>query len=515
MRIGHGSRGEHMGRLDRLRYWLAVPVDGASVVWFRVCFGLILVWEMARQVQHGWVEDYWIRPLVNFPYPPFTFVQPWPEPWMMYAHVGVVAAAGLAVAVGWHYRVSAAVLWAAFTWLFLIDQTRYLNHFYLCSLLAFGMIFLPAGRVASVDAWRGRVTPSETVPRWSLAWLQFMIFVPYFFGGIAKINPDWLAGEPMRDWLSGHGDYPLIGPLLPTEPATWFFTWGGLLFDLTVVPLVAWRRTRALGLAMTLSFHLLNSRLFKIGIFPWAMLLWTLVWLPPHWPRRVWADVRALVPRGCVPLAVGGVVGFSIGNSLPAQSSAVNAVVAAIGVGLLAWELANPGWDLEAPVVEREGSRPISMPLTLALGAWVLVQVVLPFRHLLIPGVVHWTEEGHRWAWHMKLRDKDTKRFRVRVVPADGESFSVDPDDHLRSHQEDKVAQHPQLLVMYAHWLVQYLEMPDAAVYVDVRVRLNSRAAQHLVDPERDLTEVPIWWWPPADFIEPLREPLPPAPEVD
>ncbi len=33
-------------------------------------------------------------------------------------------------------------------------------------------------------------------------------------------------------------------------------------------------------------------------------------------------------------------------------------------------------------------------------------QVYLPVRHYFIPGNVFWTEEGHRMAWRMMLRNK-------------------------------------------------------------------------------------------------------------
>jgi len=32
---------------------------------------------------------------------------------------------------------------------------------------------------------------------------------------------------------------------------------------------------------------------------------------------------------------------------------------------------------------------------------------LVPLRHLLYPGYVSWNEQGHRFAWQMKLRDKE------------------------------------------------------------------------------------------------------------
>ena len=45
--------------------------------------------------------------------------------------------------------------------------------------------------------------------------------------------------------------------------------------------------------------------------------------------------------------------------------------------------------------------------LVAVLGLFVASNVLVPLRHFAYPGEVHWTEEGHRFAWHMKLRDKE------------------------------------------------------------------------------------------------------------
>ena len=46
-----------------------------------------------------------------------------------------------------------ALFFVGFTYTQLIDVTNYLNHYYLVSLLALIMIFLPLHRTWSVDAW--------------------------------------------------------------------------------------------------------------------------------------------------------------------------------------------------------------------------------------------------------------------------------------------------------------------------------------------------------------------------
>ena len=65
------------------------------------------------------------------------------------------------------------------------------------------------------------------------------------------------------------------------------FSYGGLLFDLAVVPLLLWKRTRLQAFLAAVVFHLCNALLFEfsIGVFPWMMIAATLMFFDPSWPR--------------------------------------------------------------------------------------------------------------------------------------------------------------------------------------------------------------------------------------
>ena len=119
-----------------------------------------------------------------------------------------------------------------------------MNHIYLICLVGFLMVFVPAHGLWSLDAWRRPGLRSQTVPRWALAILRFQIGLVYVYAGLAKLNGDWLAGEPVRTWLIERSEGTSLAPLLAAEPVVYLVAYGGLLFDLAVVPLLAWRRTR-------------------------------------------------------------------------------------------------------------------------------------------------------------------------------------------------------------------------------------------------------------------------------
>jgi len=442
---------------------LFLPVCPASLAVFRVSFGVLMVWEVTRYFSRDWIQRYYVTPRFHFTYYGVEWIAPWPGdgmPFHFYA-LGLLAAL---IALGFLYRLAAALFFVAFTYVFLLEQARYLNHFYLISLISLLLACVPAHAMWSLDSlrWRSR---DRTVPAWSLWLLRFQVAIPYVYGGIAKLNSDWLRGEPLRSWLAGRSDLAIIGPWLTSEWVIWLFVYGGLLLDLCVVPLVVWRRTRLLGLGLAASFHLLNSQLFTIGVFPPMMMAATLLFLPADWPLRV---------RG----------------QLKRHSAAARQDPALVASPL------TPG--------QRAGA--------CLLGLYAAAQLLVPFRHLLYPGNVAWTEEGHRFSWRMKLRDKEAEARFIATDPSTGQSWSIEVSRYLTGWQYDEMASRPDMILQFAHFAGKELSRQAGQpieIRVDATASLNGRRDQRLIDPTIDLTTIRRSLRP-ADWIVPLHEPLPP-----
>lgn len=444
------------------------PVDIASLVVFRVVFGCTMMVEVWRYFKREWIDRYFIDPEFHFKYYGFGWVKPWPDDGM-YWHFVVMAVLGLFIAIGFCYRLSAILFFLAFTQVFLIDQATYLNHFYLVSLISFLMIFLPVHRARSVDARFRPKLRSETVPAWTLCLVQFQLGVAYFFGGIAKLNSDWLAGQPITRWLESRSDYPLMGRLFEQPWAGDLFGYGGLLLDLFVVPLLLWRRTRILAMGAVLFFHVMNSWLFDIGIFPWFMIAGTLIFFPPDWPRRV---VLLFTPR------------------------------------------TEPPEPLDSPTTLHRRL------VTGLLATWVSLQVLVPMRHVLYPGNVHWTEEGHRFSWHMKLRDKSSRISFEVTLPELGKKWTIDQREcrrYLSHRQVRKMSTRPDMIIQFVHYMEERLRK-EHETEVEIRVRafvsLNGRPRQPMIDSSVDLTKEPRDLRH-ADWILPLTTPLPARTRVE
>ena len=433
------------------------PVDIASIAVFRMMFGAVLFWEVWRFFQHDWVRKFYIDRVFYFKYFGFEWVHPWPGDGM-YIHFLVCGILALCIAFGAFYRITSVLFLLGFTYWFLLDQTRYLNHLYFAALIAFLLAVTPAHRARSVDAWRKPQIRSSTIPAWYLWLLRFQIGTVYFYAAIAKMNADWFAGEPMRSWLLKRADYPLIGWIFEKEWAAGFFSHGGLLYDLLVVPLLLWRKTRLLAFAATLYFHGMNKLLFNIGIFPPLMLAATLLFFDADWPRKA----------------------------------------------LLFFA---PHRDGEEPA--HTPTKPETRRWVLAfLAVYVAIQVLVPLRHFLYPGTVHWTEEGHRFSWHMKLRDKKSDVSFFATDPTTGKTWEVNQREYLSSTQRRKVGNAPDMCLQFAHFLADTLReqgYEDIEIRVRSRVSLNFREKQDMIDPTVDLSKEPRTLFR-ADWILPLEE---------
>ena len=224
----------------------------------------------------------------------------------MYLHFYALLAVSLCIAAGLFYRVAVLLLCVGFTYLFLLDQARYLNHWYLICLISFLLIFVPAHRALSVDARLRPRLRSEQAPAWTL------VAVSGADGASCTSSAAWPSSTETGCWVGRCASW-LPGSIAPsrcfsrcssTQRARCSSAGSGLLFDLFVVASAALASHSALALAAALAFHLINSQMFDIGVFPWlAIWLHACVLRPGmaaprsfNWPRR--EPLPATAPLG-------------------------------------------------------------------------------------------------------------------------------------------------------------------------------------------------------------------------
>ena len=493
-----------MGNMNAMFKWLLAPVRPEGLAVFRIAFEAIILWDAWLLIEKAWVERHFTNYVFHFTYWPFDFVKPLPGDGM-YVVLLLMGAAGLMVALGFAYRLTAPALALVVTYIFLIEQADYLNHWYLVCLLAFVLAVTPAHRTYSVDAWLAK-TPAANrfVPRWSWCLLLFQLAVPMSYGGIAKLNADWLRGEPLRLWLTGKTDFPLIGPFFELEAAVYLMAYGALALDLFFVAYMGWKRTRVFGFALLLVFHIMNDRLWTIGIFPWMMIAATPAFFGPDWPRRVWADLRGGHTRRLSMAMVGGLAGAGLAAVVPYEVVTVKVLVGCLGGMLVGYFLDEPfgrsrragplaGAQLGGPKPEAPWRLAL---LSSCLTLWIAFQLLFPLRHFAYEGNVHWNDQGHKFSWHMMLRSKDHLDPIFIIVEKGNEEapIYVNPMRYLSAEQTFSMADRPEMVWQFARFLeskAQQEGMGEVAVYADIVASLNGRPYSRMVKLNEDLTRVP------------------------
>ena len=461
---------------DRARRALERPVDPAGLAAFRILFGLIMAVAAARFVANGWVYELLVAPPYHFTYLGFDWVKPLSHGAML-AGFAVMGTAALALALGLYTRVAAAIFCVLFSYAELIDKATYLNHYYLASLLALLLVFIPSEKVWSIDAWRRRrrgIATAASVPALSYWVLRAQMAVVYGYAGLAKLDADWLfRAEPLRTWLRARVESPLLTGLAGEPWVAFTMSWAGALFDLSVVPLLVFRRTRPFALAAAVAFHLSIWLLFPVGVFSFVMLAAISVFFDPSWPRRFVGRLVRLAPYA------------------PVGSSST------------------PGrWAFALSAV------------------YVAVQLLVPLRFALYPGRANWTEQGFRFSWRVMLIEKSGKveydvvgrapsstRAPVGALRArSGDAaYHVFPREELTPLQLRQMATQPDMIADYARHLRARFEargLTDVRVYADAWVSFNGRRSQRLVDPTVDLAAAersfaPKTWILP---LEPMSE---------
>ncbi|KAL6051064.1 HTTM domain-containing protein [Balamuthia mandrillaris] len=620
--------------------WLFDEVDGLPLALFRVCFGLVLAWDLLiRNLLSGAVTQLLHEPVLLFSYPLFRWVPRLKEPFLSLLFLQTSATAlllALGIKMFGSHLLTAALFFIGYTWQFLMDATRYNNHYYLISLLAALFCMVAASdrkqkQPLSWSSWRrdlafvfgcskGSACPtprredlfllssaqkgeneekrvegeerewwlldvarrrkqerkkrrewmatkwhitdkeiaeehgflfsssseeendqynvndeeegeaeddtspkpsprcyfcpkedddqvdpfaeqieatrvskriervmrkakttrfSSSIPRWQHLIFQFQILVVYFYGGIAKLNEDWLRCEPMAMSIEAAGQLvDETGRLSPFGfTVAVFLSYGGLFFDLLVPFLLVFPLTRYLAIALTVWFHISNWTMFDIGMFPLLMICSNLLFVEAEHLRSLlqwmFIFVASRVPPAIFPSRIVRIVS-------PWHSQKQQCEI-----------MAQSQWSTRKKVI------------LVLLILWVLFQVLFPLRHFLYhpghPMYVHWSEEGQRFSWHMKLRFKAGNAEFIIYDPDSGYNITIQPFTHMKLFQWKKVSGHPEMLWQYAQFLYilgkNKYGFKDPQVFAKTKAVLNDRPPQQLINATIDLahTHYPLW----------------------
>ena len=416
-------------------------IDNTGLVLFRVVFGLLISIEAFGAIATGWVRRTLVEPDFTFNFIGFEFLQPLVGD-TMYFYFVVMGVFGLMVMLGYKYRMSMVVYALMWSGVYLLQKSAYNNHYYLMMLLCWVMAFLPANRWLSLDAKYNSSLRSRSMPRWCLLVLILQVWLVYTFASIAKFYPDWLNGTAIALFMDSKESYWLIGPMLQLDWVHQTIIYVGIVFDLLIIPLLLWRRTRMIAFAISVVFHLFNSVVFQIGIFPYMSIAFALFFFSSE-----------TLKKRFIPLKY---------QSIPAHSTPQNSRA-------------------------KYNNIPIGI-----FSLYFIIQLALPVRHWFIQDDVLWTEEGHRLSWRMMLRSKRGNVTIWAVNKESGERYRYNYNALLKNKQKHSFKTKPDLIWQLAQRIkkIEADKGIDAAVYVDAKVRVNGGVFHQFTNPEVDLAAV-------------------------
>ncbi len=435
-----------------LKTYLNKTTDASPLIFFRIGFGIMMFYGVIRFWLKGWIETIYIQPNFHFSYFGFEWVKPLGN--YTYVLFIICGLAAIFIALGFKYRMAIITFFLSFTYIELMDKTIYLNHYYFISMISFLMIFLPLNASFSIDSYLQKKS-YKLVPNWTIDSIKIMLTVVYLYAGLAKINSDWLLkAMPLKIWLPSKYDLPFLGENLMQQ--NWFhyaMSWSGMFYDLLIPFLLFNKRTRIFAFILVVFFHVFTRVLFPIGMFPFVMIISTLIFFESNFHKKIILFLRKRINRL-----------LKLKNNIEINDT--------------------------YPLSNRK------LYLTI-IFLFLSVQLLFPFRHIAYPGELFWTEEGYRFSWRVMLIEK-MGYTNFKIVDAETNNyFYVDNQDFLTPLQEKQMSFQPDFILEYAHYLGDHFKKQghkNIQVFAESYVALNGRLSQPFIDKSIDLYKEKESW---------------------
>jgi vitamin K-dependent gamma-carboxylase len=420
----------------KFKNMLFKPVSPAPLAFVRIFFGIFgAIHALKFLLNDDWFQlnfkAYIIQPTYSLF--PFVYALSLDE---MRGVIVLMLILSIFICIGFLYRASIVLYTIFFTYLFLINRQFYQNHYYFILLVSFLLSFSPASLICSVDSLIFK-TKKTTIPFYFQFLIMFQICVVYFFGGIAKLNPDWLNGYPIRIWIEHLDNFSFLnGP--HSQTTAFLLSYGGLLFDLSIAFLLICGRTRFFGFVLVVLFHILNTILFNIGVFPYLSLILTLLFLSDSLFDKALFQKQYIQQKNKIDQRV-----FTL------------------------------------------------------VSIWIAIQFIIPLRSYIFNFDPKWSQTGDMFSWRMRLHDyKGTLQYKiVDTNKSQAIFFDVETNGYrlFDDHQLGFVIRDPASIVAGAKQLAQeYFDhtgkMPE--VFAISELNVDARSPQLFIDPNIDLVKI-------------------------
>jgi vitamin K-dependent gamma-carboxylase len=482
----------------KISKFLFKPIDASVVSAYRIIFGLFMIYQMIYYFNLNYTYQFITGPELLFHYSELSFLPVLSAGLLKAIHITLLLAA-VCITLGFLYRYAMVLYFLGFSYFSFIDKTLYNNHLYLIALIAFVMIFIKADRKFSVRQWISGNDSRTEIPAWNQYILIFIISLPYFFGGIAKLSPNWLNTE-LPQIIIDQSQGSFLHGILPNSILVPFITYGGLVYDLGVVFLLLYKRTRILAVLLVVLFNITNnSVLFNdIGIFPFFMVCSVILFFDAEKVNRF---IQYFIQKRK--------------RSKPKQRAKKKrqpkrsrAEQKAILAEQLKVQKTEDNTEAVKPAYTWTNHKRITV---IALALFVLLQLILPIRYILYTDNPEWTGIANRFAWRMKMQHREITNFTMTFTDRNsGEFGPIDVNAFLSVNQRIHFAEDPNNIIVLTKYLHEEIEkklqMNDPLIKADLQVAFNGLPSQYMFSPQLDLVRIDDSFRTRETWIFPLKE---------
>ena len=266
-----------------------------------------------------------------------------------------------------------------------------------------------------------------------------MVFIVYFIAGLNKLNPYWIFEfQPIRHILEVKAEI-TNNTFFKKDILIIAMSYLGMIFDLTIGFLLFFKRTKLFAFSAIVLFHLTNYWIFKdvgeIGVFPFLMISTTIIFIDPTYLNKL----------------------FNLN---------------------------------EKPIIQKNHS----LLLNKFLVFFLIIQILLPFRHVLFHGHVDYNGIGQRFSWRMKIMYKESEINYFITDIKTREKYNVSINTMLTNRQYNNLKYFPDLIVPLAKKIqleaMENFGLKHVKITCEYQIRFMGKNQQLLFPKTLDLTNI-------------------------
>ncbi|XP_028048732.2 vitamin K-dependent gamma-carboxylase isoform X2 [Monomorium pharaonis] len=555
-----GFKISDVSSFEKFTQFLYRPTDPASLGVTRALFGLCMVIDVVEERGFADVDIKWGDPW-ECHFPLIHGMKPPSLLWMIMIYA-VMWLGAFGIALGLRFKIACACFVLPYWYIFLLEKSYWNNHTYLYGIVATLLWGTEANKYFALDAKQ----KGSSVPYWNYFILKFQFFALYFLAGLKKFSREWLEGYAMTN-LSRHWVFhPFKIILLPEQIDFLIVHWFGFIFDLTVGFLLMLEKTRIPSMIFCAAFHLMNSRLFSIGMFPYVCLATMPLFCRVDWPRRL-----GLYFKRKQKISPINTISSDANSVKETDGQAKETVKCLLSNEILCNEAMREEkkmneeneknfLNLKSPPknnkevnntrssensiksVEEETSVYKKVRITRRISTsskyttrkqkfvaslllcHLVLQLFLPYSHFISKGYNNWVPGLYGYSWDMMVHAWDTILVVIKVHDnINDEIRYLDPDTWVQS---DRWVRHGDMAIQYSQCLKNNLMRrkeealrtdyqskdkekwmklsTNLSIYIDVWCSLNGRFQQRIFDPNVDMLTVDWHPFKPVSFLMPL-----------